>query len=327
MNTLPDTLTLPEPADYFPLEDGRYQVRPGLFPLGRDFGNGEADRRVFQIDRQFSWYRRQKNASLAEAGEKYQCQDQLDETLQQSLAGFLLDTLCREYPWLFSWRQLESIGCLQCRHSGDTLYLDQDLHLQQLAAGPLGAPPCHDTLQALALQLQEDLALITVSPNGDRIRWLHLCYPNRWAAGDKIGGSFIDAHRPVPGIEGINTRAQPLLQAMVNKGPFVRFAWGISATAQLNLHPDGGATTEPAIDKAPWYLRTERQTISGLPKVGASLFTIRTCLRPLRDLTAVRARLLAQALETMPEDSAVYKGLVTSREAIIRGLRAQAENG
>jgi dimethylamine monooxygenase subunit A len=44
-------------AIYFPLDSGRYEVKPGLFSLDTDFGNGEVDRQIFQIDRNFTEYR------------------------------------------------------------------------------------------------------------------------------------------------------------------------------------------------------------------------------------------------------------------------------
>jgi dimethylamine monooxygenase subunit A len=33
-----------KPARYFPIESGRYEVKPGLFKFGTDFGNGDAGR-------------------------------------------------------------------------------------------------------------------------------------------------------------------------------------------------------------------------------------------------------------------------------------------
>src|SRR5438093_11929596 len=51
------------PARYFPIESGRYEVKPGLFKFGTDFGNGGADRQVFQIDDEFPRYQAAKMAA------------------------------------------------------------------------------------------------------------------------------------------------------------------------------------------------------------------------------------------------------------------------
>ena len=42
-----------EPPDYFPLAEGRYEVKPGLIRFGKDVGGGDADGHVFQIDSSF----------------------------------------------------------------------------------------------------------------------------------------------------------------------------------------------------------------------------------------------------------------------------------
>jgi hypothetical protein len=59
------------PARYFPIESGRYEVKPGLFKFGTDFGNGDADRQVFQIDDQFPRYHAVKLAARQEQLSKY----------------------------------------------------------------------------------------------------------------------------------------------------------------------------------------------------------------------------------------------------------------
>jgi len=37
------------PARYFPLESGRYEVKPDLFKFGTDFGNGDAEARGKEV--------------------------------------------------------------------------------------------------------------------------------------------------------------------------------------------------------------------------------------------------------------------------------------
>jgi hypothetical protein len=44
----------PVAARYFPPSSGKYEVKPGLVPLGTDFGNGEADKLTFQFDAGFA---------------------------------------------------------------------------------------------------------------------------------------------------------------------------------------------------------------------------------------------------------------------------------
>ena len=58
-------------------------------------------------------------------------------------------------------------------------------------------------------------------------------------------------------------------------------------------------------------IRSERETLTRLPKTQAILFTIRTYRRPLSDLEAhpEQALRLADAIRALPEDTRAYKGL------------------
>jgi dimethylamine monooxygenase subunit A len=58
-------------AWYFPVSQGRYEVKPGLRPLGWDFGNPEKDKQVFQIDSNFAHYLEMKQKTRTEKLSKY----------------------------------------------------------------------------------------------------------------------------------------------------------------------------------------------------------------------------------------------------------------
>ncbi len=85
-------------------------------------------------------------------------------------------------------------------------------------------------------------------------------------------------------MEKITQRAVQLLNSLVNKGPFVRFAWGLATDRYLNHHPiapEGkntrfweGRRFDP--DNPELYLRVERQVTHGFPEIDAFMFTIRT---------------------------------------------------
>ena len=54
MSETPENKPLPRVASYFPLQEGTYDVGPGLQDVGADQGNGTIDQQVFQIDDNFS---------------------------------------------------------------------------------------------------------------------------------------------------------------------------------------------------------------------------------------------------------------------------------
>ncbi len=107
-----------------------------------------------------------------------------------------------------------------------------------------------------------------------------------------------------------------MLLSAVNKGPFTRFAWGISTDTRLNHHPEAPT----GWDKQEWagrhieegcdlFLRVEKQTLNGLPEVNAFFFTIRTYFYPVVELSLDERKALYTAVESMSQASQIYKGL------------------
>ena len=95
------------------------------------------------------------------------------------------------------------------------------------------------------------------------------------------------------------------MQAMMEKGPFVRFAWGMSTDRRLNHHPP----PPPGVDAAAWhgrnfnadrpalYMRVERQVLSPFSQLDASFFAIRPYFYDCAQLDLEQRNLLADALQ------------------------------
>jgi hypothetical protein len=304
---------LPAPPFYFPLRQGRYDVAPGLNRFGKDLGGGVADDKLFQFDRTFARFRTEKLASRAEDLGKYVCFSDLPpDTLADAIA-FISLRLAAEHPSLFR----KTCDGLYCALTDETIALD----------------PTEAVLDALALQIQEDLAIVTTSP--ERGHWLaaaHVCFPNGWAPGEKVGHTFAAVHEPVAGMAEMNRRGEEFVNIMTRATDgLVRFAWGVTFDDRLNHHPDKPRVPfDPNHPRA--FLRVERQTIWGLPphgprnERGASLFTIRTYLYDLagvRHDPAARDPLLAALLSMSPE-SRIYKGLEPHFDDLERWLSASS---
>lgn len=316
-------------ACYFPLDNGRYEVKPGLMPFGSDLGNDRADKQVFQIDSNFEQYRQAKLLSRSERLSKYY-QTYNYCGVAGAIARLIISRLTQEHPQYFHLEKLATGNlALHCYLTAEILYLDANWQLQQAQSQVI--PAYASTVDALASQVQEDLAV--VCRGGDGANWLsaiHLCYPNYWAAEDKIGKDFAAVHAPVAGMEKINQRSRAIVNTMIVQEPMVRFAWGLSTDTRLNHHPE----TPLDIQVEQWqgrdfdlnnprlYLRIERQAIWGLPKYEAALFTIRTYFRDcsaIKQDSILRSKLVA-ALDYMTGDSLVYKGLAKSKDSILRWL-------
>ncbi|UCE90017.1 MAG: DUF3445 domain-containing protein, partial [Pseudomonadota bacterium] len=319
------------PPRYLPFLQGRYDVTPGLYRVGTDFGNGAADQQLFQFDGQFVHYRAAKLAARRENPSKYICTDGLTAEVAHTVNAHLAHQLAAEHPGRFTFGSTANRVRLDCALTGETLHFDG--HYKLLTTEPREGvtPPYLHGLDALACQLQEDLAVVAADKDGDQVCAIHLCFPNHWAPQDKIARSFHAIHAPVPGMAPINRKAAQLITAMIHKGPFVRFAWGLATDTRLNHHPVAPPGEDPACwagrsfdaDCPKLYLRVERQTTVGFPEVNAALFTIRSYFYDVAQIRREPAACapLVSAIESMSGTQLAYKGLARDRDAIVAWLR------
>jgi dimethylamine monooxygenase subunit A len=289
---------------------------PGLHRLGHGFGNGRADEHLFQLDSAFAVHRaakvRNRNRRLSMF---YQTRD-FDLPTRQAIARLIIDRLLLEHAGHFSMLDHQ----LVCHLTGDVLPLDAKLNL---IGSPLGYI---DTLDALAMNVCEDLCVTCIDPHNDWLAAAHLMQPNGWSPAEKIGKSFFQIHRPVPGIEKINAKARQHAEMMVssNKG-LVRFVWGFRFDDRLDHHPDDDHANPPARDPEKLHVRVERQTIVGLPESRASLFVIRTQLTPVQKLNAEQCGALIGCIDTMSPEQRVYKGIDGVEELLRAKLLEQSQ--
>ena len=148
-------LTVTQPF-YFPLESGRYEVKPGLYRFPHDFGNGQADQRVFQIDHLFADYRAVKLAARAERLGKYYCTAQLSEDSRQHITRLIIEKLTGQLPQYFALEQHGGSMQLLCKLTNEVLVLDMEFKLLETSRLNTSIP-YQDSFDALANQLQEDL--------------------------------------------------------------------------------------------------------------------------------------------------------------------------
>lgn len=126
--------------------------------------------------------------------------------------------------------------------------------------------------EEMAMNLQEDIAIHKVSKEKDWLASCHICFPSGWYPEEKIGKSFDEIHKPIPGMNLKNSAG--VVKSMVNNGPFVRFVWGICHERQLSQHPSiPSKEFDPKNPKV--WVKVERQVTVGFKEIDASLFVIR----------------------------------------------------
>lgn len=326
---------LAAPAVYVPLERPVYEVAPGLKPLGFDFGNGAADAKVIQVDEDFLRYRDEKDHARAENLSKYVGFDHLEPEVLRGAVDKLLELLPKEHPQLFTVEMAGGTRRFHSELSGETLELDAGGHLVGHSGEAPGAPYLNG-YDALMHQLQEDGAIVSVRDGHDRLSGVHVCLPSHWDPRTKLGRDFTDVHLPVPGAERMSRAHKGIVEAMVYKGPFVRFVWSFVTDTRLNHHPEAPRGEDAATwkgrtfddsdpSRSPFHLRVERQTILGLPEPAASLFFIRLSFvdgKKIRENPVWRANLIG-ALKSMSPESRTYKGVAPCFDRLVQWLEAE----
>lgn len=284
--------SLAAPARYLPWLRQRDLLAPGLYRFGHDFGNGYADQQFFQLDNEYSRYR-ENSLQARQQLSSYYCYEQRPPKTEQAVNNFIIRQVCKEHPQWFSQKN----DALHCKLTGEVI--------QRRKPGNYT-----DLFDALASQLQEDIAVMQFEKHGgQRLCALHLCCPNHWGANQRLGESFAQLHKPVPGLNESMTGADKLLPSLLHRGPFVRFAWGLTNSRTLDLHPDKTGTNRRLQASSKMYARVERQVLYGMPEVNCLLFIIRTSFLAVDGLSSIERASLWQQIENSNNELLRYKGL------------------
>ena len=317
----PEYKTLLSPAFYNPWLSGKFEIKAGFHRLEKDFGNGELDARIFQIDDQYENYLNAKEISANNDRNEHYLSKDLNNVTYFNTVNLILALLKKEYPGCFNISSAEEGFTVKNKLTDEFLSLDPKGHID-LNKSRIGHP-YKDGLDALCMQLQEDISIVNLGKD-NMVSMLNICFPNHWAPETKIGNNFIDVHQPVPHMKNINKNAYALMSSARTKGPFVRFAWGISTSRQLNCHPDNDNNTFSTRDfeneTSDLYVRLERQTLINIPETESVLFTIRTYFYNIHKLSYDNKIQLINALKTMGVETRIYKGLDGNIATIIKAI-------
>ena len=86
----------------------------------------------------------------------------------------------------------------------------------------------------MGFALQEDVAIFHRS---NKLIALHVSFPSGWIPKEKIGLSFANIHRPVPGMESFLKNENKYVEMMVEATtPIIRYVWDISFLRPSVLH-------------------------------------------------------------------------------------------
>lgn len=177
-------------------------------------------------------------------------------------------------------------------------------------AGGYSAPIAADEpLWNCSLWVADDLVIMEKERGEYRLTAASLCSPSHWRLQDKFDHSMRAIHDPIPGFHSALTpRIDRFFEHLKPEHPVVRGNWALQDNDLLYppLEEQGGVTAA-----TPLYYRSERQTLTRLPRTGAIAFTIRVYLHPLASLRTIPGALTAlfAAIDLMPPAIASYKGI------------------
>lgn len=154
-------------------------------------------------------------------------------------------------------------------------------------------------------------------------------FPSSWSLPAKLGLPMSAIHQPVPGLEeSLGAGIAAFLQKLQPGVCFGRENWGLSADDALNHHPAfKGPGPGPQATLETTWVRLEHQFLTRLEKSGAILFGIRVSCHRLDAVTRDQdvRRGMHQALMTMHDSLASYKGLLSCRPALLTQLAEPAQ--
>lgn len=268
---------------------GQYDVAPNLKLLGEE--------KAFEFDTLWPRIRENKERPVLDRV----LRSELDEATATATAVVLAERLAVEWPEFFALGE-----DLECRLTGDRVPLN--------AGG----------LDLLAMNLPCDLAIVKQVEGRDWSAYLHVSQPSHWRPEEKIGLPFVATHAPIPHFEKVNAAAPKLVEAMVFRGPWVRFVWGFETDMELDHHPERAPGR--AFNSLPFVIRMERQVLLPLPEHGASIFLIGVGFMEREVILDDESlwRPLRSALVGMSPQARDYKGVAEEFEGLLAQFPAPA---
>lgn len=136
-----------------------------------------------------------------------------------------------------------------------------------------------DPFMTLAQLVQEDLCLMEKHGDEHVLTAAILGFPAAWTLAEKIGRPLTGIHIPVPPYDdNVAKRVQRLFDGIQPGRAIWRANLHTYADPELH-HRRTENDPRPYVDEAN-FERSERQTLVRLPKTGAVVFSIHTCMAP-----------------------------------------------
>lgn len=178
----------------------------------------------------------------------------------------------------------------------------------------------------LGRMVAEDWCLLLPDPaSGEyRLAGAVLCFPAGWSLSEKLGRPMTAIHDPVPVYDDtLARRVNRVFEALRPGRAVFRVNWLVYATCEPHLpRSQAERLVEAAPTGGPFFLRTERQTLSRLPVSGGVAFGIKTSICPLAALSPAERAGLARELSATDPGTMAYRGGPGAYRTMLASLAA-----
>lgn len=144
--------------------------------------------------------------------------------------------------------------------------------------------PDEHPLAAAGQVVQDDLCLMIHRDGAWHFDGGSVCFPSVWRMAERIGQPTVTVHERVPHYDSLTDRVDRFFDRLQPGRVVWRRNWSLKPYPHLHVPasktelPEGGHHVGP--NGAPYWLRSERQTLRRLPTSGAIVFAIRVQLAP-----------------------------------------------
>lgn len=303
----------------FPLTDDHYAYSVNLEPA-EGGPPGSVCEHWFDVDEHYLSEVEERRIVLAQDPMRCQVLPHMAQAEWDALE-MLMTHYAADYPEVFG---LERRGD-RWRWRNRLLELDQSFVLGD--ASTLPCPP----LEYVTRQAQGDFALMDQREDDLFLDGGMITAPADWSLSFDLGMRFHEIHEPVPLARelGVFDRALKYLLAIPVGRPARRLNWSMTIHPRMDTSPetypgwcnDRFKVTARNVGELV-HLRVELQLLARLPRSHALLFSIRTYLISLNDLSCNPEwmRRLHGAMKTLPAELVEYKGLSAYRHYVVDWL-------
>ena len=334
-------MNLPAPNPPF-MATNRFEVKADLFPLPSTI-NGKLEQKHFEQDNQLEFFITERLRLFEANLGRCRLIETDDEAGLVEALHRVFGLYAKDHPELIALEpdgvHLRFLG-LRLNCSGARTRIEPVIERiqpttlgERVAAWLERQTGVARLFDALTLACQEDIVIMRGGvAETAHAEALSVCFPSGWDPKEKLAQNFERIHEPIADNAKLLRSSGNTMKALLTKGPFIRFSWGLTINPSLDNHPQAPKPVPPQA----WlehpselvkhtFLRMERQTTYPMMDLERGLFSIRVYVTPLlerlRNDPSLRER-LTELLESVAPAVLAYKGMAVITPGILEWLRS-----